>query len=146
MIRRKSIGKKSKSNISKVRELVFERDSNRCVVAGTPVGFNIPCAGELTIQHSVKRGMGGSALYDDPRLLRAMCAHHNSLDGSDASFNSLCMNNGWSIPRWAVVHNSPSMIPVRYEDGWYLLDDLGRQKIGDRVAFKLMANIYGENK
>lgn len=146
MKRHTSIGKKSKNAVNRVREGIFIRDKNRCVIEGTPVGFNIPCVGELTIQHSVKRGMGGSAKYDLPVYLRAMCAHHNSLDASDASFNRLCVVNGWSVPRWVADQDMIASVPVRYGDGWHLLNEFERIRIPDRVAFSLIHAIYGETK
>lgn len=146
MKRRATIGKQSKTAVNRVREAVFIRDKNRCVVEGTPVGVNIPCVGELTIQHSVKRGMGGSARFDKPVYLRAMCSHHNSLDASDARFNEMCKVNGWSVPRWVADRDMIACVPVRYADGWHLLNGMERIRIPDRVAFSLIDNLYGAEK
>lgn len=146
MKRRTSIGKQSKSAVNRVRDGIYIRDKNRCVVSGTPVGVNIPCAGELTIQHAVKRGMGGSAKYDLPVYLRAMCAHHNTLDANDARFNQFCIVNGWSVPRWVADRDMIAVVPVRYADGWHLLNEFERVRIPDRVAFSLIDNLYGEQR
>lgn len=146
MTPQKSIGKQSKAAVNRVREDIYIRDKNRCVVSGTPVGVNIPCEGELTIQHAVKRGMGGSAKYDKPVYLRAMCYHHNLLDANDARFNQMCLVNGWSVPRWVADRDLIASVPVRYLDGWHLLNGLERIRIPDRVAFSLIDHLYGDQK
>lgn len=138
-----SIGSRSKSNVQKVRQLVYDRDNNRCVASGFLAGAK-GCQGRLTIQHSVARGMGGSAKYDAPVFLRAMCEYHNFLDSQDADFHDLCIDHGWSLPRWLVESTPTDLIPVRYIDGWHILVDTIRVKVSDDVADQLRREINGQ--
>lgn len=128
------IGKQSRAQVNRVREQVFERDGYRCVVADSLTALEYPCAGELTIQHAVSRGMGGSALFDGIDYLRAMCSFHNGLDTSNALFRQTCLRNGWSIQRWMALSEGVKMIPVKYPDGWCLLQDGKRVPISDETA------------
>ena len=68
-----TIGRRSRSNVSKSRPVVFRRDGRECVVAGLWESVKWPCAGGLTVQHRRGRGMGGSAVWDEPDCLVAMC-------------------------------------------------------------------------
>ena len=124
-----SIGRRSRKQVDAVREAVFERDGQRCVA----YGFG-ECAGVLTVQHSVARGMGGSAKYDGIDFLRAMCAHHNTLDTADAAFHERCVKRGWSVPRWLADSQGIQVIPVLYSDGWHLLQNGERIRISDDTA------------
>lgn len=117
------VGKTSKAQVAKIRQQVFERDDHRCIVSGSNWGLAVPCAGDLTIQHAVTRGMGGSALYDGADFLRAMCSIHNGLDTSSADFRAECLRKGWSVPRWLADTQGIKNIPVWYADGWFLLQD-----------------------
>lgn len=139
-MRKTSIGRRSKNNISKVRQIVYDRDNNRCIASGFLAGAK-GCHGTLTIQHSVTRGMGGSALWDGPEYLRAMCAFHNTLETSDADFHDLCVENGWSIPRWLAESMPTDLIPVRYIDGWYILVGESRHSLPDELVEKLKKDI-----
>jgi hypothetical protein len=140
---KRSIGKRSKAATNNVREQVFSRDLNTCIVSGSRWAWLYPCGGELTIQHAVKRGMGGSALYDDPDYLRAMCAVHNFLDGGgNADFREACLRNGWSAHRWVADRFGAKVIPVWYQDGWHLLQNGGRVKISDNTADLIWSDIY----
>lgn len=139
-----SIGKRSRAQIAKVRQDVFDRDGSCCVVQGSIWGTIQPCGGALTIQHRVGRGMGGSAMFDTPNSLLAMCAVHNALAEASSEFGKYCQRNGLSVPRWVAASSPVSRIPVRYSDGWYLLDGLKRYQIPDNVATDLMVEIYGE--
>ena len=143
MKRRKSIGQQSKANVEKVRQIVYARDNHQCVasklVAGaTPLlGSASGCQGSLTIQHAVTRGMGGSARWDSPEYLRAMCAFHNFLDTSDAPFHDLCLENGWTLKRWQAERTPTNWIPVRYFDGWFVLVGGDRIEITERLALHM---------
>lgn len=105
-----------------------------CCVDGTWASLRWGCAGELTIQHAVGRGMGGSAKYDNIDFLRTMCARHNMLETADADFAKACVENGWSIPRWFADRFSVRAVPVLYSEGWYLLQNGNRLPISDKTA------------
>ena len=139
------IGKRSKAQVNKVRKLVFERDRHLCVVHGSLWQRLEPCWGDLTVQHAVARGMGGSAKWDGIDYLRAMCSHHNTLDTASSEFRKACIRNGWSMPRWLAEQNYPAkLLPVRYSDGWHLLQDGERIRISDATAVRIMSDIYGD--
>lgn len=137
-----SIGKKSKAQVDKVRQLIFERDGGDCIAAKV-FGF---CGGGLTVQHRVGRGMGGSAQYDTPAHLVTMCATHNELQTANATFAEICKSRGWSVPRWAVDRVPVSDIPVYYPGrGWYLLAADGSVRKITRVqAVPVMLALYGQ--
>jgi hypothetical protein len=137
--KRKTIGQRSRDQVDAIRPMVLLRDDYRCVVSGTPVGATSPCDGTATIQHRVGRGAGGSTQFDGPAYLLVMCVRHNVLETSSAAFAADCLENGWSLRRNA-VDVDPTQIPVRYRDGWYLLDADGcsRQRVHPNIADKLM--------
>lgn len=128
------IGKQSRTQVAKIREQVFERDNHQCVVSGSMSSLEWPCAGGLTIQHAVGRGMGGSAAVDGIDYLRAMCAYHNQLDTSSADFHRACLRNGWSVTRWMAQRKGILVIPVKYPDGWHLLQHGERIRISEKTA------------
>jgi hypothetical protein len=134
-----TIGKKSKAQVAKVRQLVFARDNWVCVVAHTFYGSR--CSDELTIQHRITRGMGSSARFDEPKHLLSMCAYHNFLDTADSVFRDFCVARGYSVKRWAA--NEAGVIPVHYSDGWFLLQGNGRAEVSNVEASKLMLEVYG---
>jgi len=138
-----SIGRKSRSNVSKSRPVVFRRDGRECVVAGLFEAVRWPCGGGLTVQHRRGRGMGGSALGDSPEALVSMCAVHNVLQTANPDFDRVCKRFGWSVPRWAADLHAMSRIPVRYADGWFLLSGDGRYSISYNTAQTLIEEIYG---
>jgi hypothetical protein len=139
-----SIGKKSRKQVEAIRQTVYERDNHTCVVHGSLWSMLVPCGGSLTIQHRVTRGMGSSAKYDDAPFLLSMCSIHNGLEPASAEFRAFCERQGYSIPRWAVEQTPISRIPVKYEDGWYLLSATGKHGIPEPVAADLFIEIYGE--
>jgi len=137
--RGKTIGQRSRDQVDAIRPMVQMRDDYRCVVSGTQYGRTSPCEGNITMQHRVGRGAGGSALFDGPPWLIVMCLRHNVLETSSADFAAVCLANGWSIRRNAIDLDA-ARIPVLYRDGWYLLDSDGcsRQRIHPSIAEKLM--------
>lgn len=144
-MKKMSIGKTSAKNVKSVRQAVYDRDNNECVVYQTEWSLKSPCAGILTIQHAVGRGMGGSKKWDRPEYLRTMCAHHNTLQTADADFDNYCKKvAGWAIPRWAAETFPVGRIPVLYKDGYYLLFGEERSRINSEVALDLLQEIYGE--
>lgn len=126
-----SIGKKSRANVARVRDKIFARDGFVCVASV----WGSHCRGRLTIQHAVKRGMGGSQLFDTPKFLRTMCELHNGLDASDPTFRRMSIMNGWSMMRQeALMLETP--VPVLYPNGgWFVLDDgFNREPVSDAQA------------
>jgi len=139
-----SVGARSKKNVKNVRQIVFERDEHQCIVRNSGWDLKHPCSGMMTIQHAVGRGMGGSARYDKEPYLRAMCWGHNTLAEANPDFAKACRSNGWSIPRWAVESTPIELLPVRYPDGWYLLQGSERVNIDEATANDLQREIYGD--
>lgn len=139
-----SIGKRSKYQLAKSRPIVFERDNEQCVVAGTIWETIQPCIGVLTLQHRVGRGMGGSAKWDAPNCLVTMCVVHNTLIESSYEFRSFCERNGFSILRRIADRMDISGIPVRYADGWYLLAGNSRFPIPEATAEAVISDLYDE--
>jgi hypothetical protein len=135
-----SIGKKSKSQVTASRPIVYERDGRKCVAQGTLW----PCHGSITLQHRVGKGAGGSAQYDAPAFLVCMCGHHNSLAESSADFANFCVQNGYSLRRSLAEQHPIARVPIRYPDGWHLLSGNIRSEISESTAIDLMAEIYGE--
>jgi hypothetical protein len=101
----------------KTRKAVYERDGNRCVACGDP--------NNLTLQHRVSKGMGGSKLYDQPAYLVTMCLTCNV--GLESNYNKAETGrfNGWKISRLAKPAPDPEKIPVRIGMEWFLLDNQG---------------------
>jgi hypothetical protein len=134
-------GKRSKANVERVRQTVYDRDGNVCVASG----FMRPCYGDLTIQHRVGRGMGGSAEYDtSPVWLLSLCWGHNVLETENAPARMAYRAYGWSVSRWVVESWDIEAVPVCYFDGWYKLVQDGRTPITEKVAAEMMGAIYGE--
>jgi len=136
-----SVGKRSKAQVEKVRQRVYDRDGG-CVVAGSAWALLWPCGGAWTIQHRVTRGMGGSAQFDQVESLLVMCAIHNQMDAGSMQFREACIRQGWSIPRWVVRSYAAGSVPVWYEDGWHWLEGDQRRPCLLRDAEKRMAEIY----
>ena len=132
--RPKTIGQRSRANLAQVRERVYDRDGHTCIVAGSRWEWLYPCGGELSLQHSVPRGMGGSAKYDDVDFLRTMCVVHNVMETSNAQFAQACQRNGWSVRRGIADQFGIKVIPVWYADGWHLLQGGERIRISKNTA------------
>ncbi len=137
-----SIGKRSKYQVAKSRPIVFERDQETCIVAGSIWETIQPCMGVLTLQHRVGRGMGGSAKWDAPNCLVTMCVVHNGLIESSREFRLYCERNGLSVLRRVADRVDVSSIPVRYSDGWHLLSGGQRFPISEATAEAVMADLY----
>jgi len=133
-------GKRSKANVERVRQTVYDRDGGLCVARG----FMRPCAGDLTIQHRVGRGMGGSSQYDtSPVWLLSLCWGHNVLETENADAREAYTARGWAVPRWVVNSWDISDVPVCYVDGWHWLGDNERLSVTDQVALERIGAIYG---
>ena len=137
-----SVGRKSKYQLAKSRPIVFERDQEQCIVAGSIWSTIQPCMGVLTLQHRVGRGMGGSAKWDAPNCLVLMCVTHNGLVESSREFRLYCERNGLSILRRVADRVDVSSIPVRYSDGWHLLAGDSRFPISEATAEAVMSDLY----
>lgn len=113
----------------KVRNQVFARDEYRCVACGT--------SNALTIQHRVSKGMGGSKQFDTVAYLLAMCNFCNTRLESDAEWAEIGLDSGWKMMRNVKPKQDPTQVPVRYLDGWYVLNQYGgRTKIGETPKIK----------
>jgi len=128
-----SVGKRSQAEVNKNRKRIYVRDG-QCVVQGTDVSFKYRCFGDLTIQHRVSRGMGSSNLFDEPNGLIAFCYEHNLLEPRSSEFRAICEEYGWSVKRGYATRFGLSSIPVKYDDGWYLLENFARRQISDDEA------------
>ena len=140
-----SLGKKSKSQVERLREKVYKRDGYGCVACRVIFRFENAFRDDLTIQHRVSRGMGGSARYDTSMaFLISFCAGHNLAETAEAKFAQQCIDYGWAVPRWVVDRGWPiETVPVRYHDGWWMLDDVDRVPVTDKIARDRMLEIYG---
>jgi hypothetical protein len=133
-------GKRSKANVERVRQVVYDRDGGVCVAGG----FMRPCYGDLTIQHRVGRGMGGSAQYDtSPSWLLSLCWGHNVFETENATAREAYKARGWSVSRWVVESWKIDDVPVLYFDGWNLLVHNERLPVDEKVALERMGAIYG---
>ena len=137
-----SIGKRSKYQLVKSRPIVFQRDQEQCIVAGTIWETIQPCMGVLTLQHRVGRGMGGSAKWDAPNCLVTMCIIHNGLIESSYEFRNYCERNGLAIRRAVADRMDIASIPVRYADGWFLLSGYSRYPISENTAEAVISDLY----
>jgi len=129
--------------MEKWRKHVYRRDRDRCIAC--EYLFGRVSDDQLTLQHRVSRGMGGSARYDEtPAGLIAFCAGHNLAETAEAKFAGQCRDFGWSVPRWVVDRGwSLEMVPVRYADGWFALENLERVPLSEDLALDRMLEIYG---
>jgi len=138
-----SVGKKSRASVARNRVKVFARDGFECVMAGSFWAVMQSCGGGATVQHRVGRGMGGSAKWDEPPYLVSMCYHHNALIESSAEFRNYCERNGISIRRAYMDRWRIEQIPIRYNDGWFLLSADRRVPITERLAIAVFEEMYG---
>lgn len=106
-------------NPRKARDLVFQRDGDRCAHCGTSFG--------LTIQHRINRQMGGSKTRDTPAHLLTLCHASNVRLEADSAFADLGRAMGWKLRSW----QDPTEVPVRYFDGstYTLTDRFTRQLV-----------------
>lgn len=145
--RRQSIGQRSKKQVEDNRPGVYERDNHQCVVAGSLWARLFPCTGSLTIQHGIGKGMGGSAEFDSPECLRAMCLGHNDQQPKNSAFAKECVWFGWAIERGRRGLDYTN-IPVRYPDGrdYLLTPDFQKQLLTLDEAAELRTLIHGHRK
>lgn len=105
----------------KVRQKIFQRDGECCVVCGT--------TNDLTIHHRVNRGAGGSKLFDSYPYLLLVCTYCNSDMESSLSKSALAKANGYKLSRNANPPIDPTEKAVYYYNlgEWYLLDNNGEK-------------------
>lgn len=110
------------------RQRVFTRDSFRCVKCLTLTS--------LQFQHRVAVGSGGTKHRPSAAEGAVLCAVHN--DEAEGSMNRVMLSLGLKLPQRHNIarnHELALNIPIRYCDGWYLVDDLGaRNPVTDDEA------------
>lgn len=101
---------------------VRARDGGVCVVCGLPGSPTDP----LVIHHRVNRGMGGSKApeVNEPASLLIVHASINGAFEADPRLIVRAYVEGWKVKRPA----DPATVPVRYPDGWWLLDNDGGRR------------------
>lgn len=97
--------------------MIYERDSFQCVACQSMQN--------LTLQHRVSKGMGGSKLYDLPAFLITMCLKCNTELESDYKWAEEGRFNGWKILRITKPPSDPEKIPVKIGKEWFFLDNEG---------------------
>ena len=112
----------------KKRRLVYERDGFRCAAEGP----HCQRFTNLTIQHRINRGMGGSKRRDSLSNLLTLCAACNGLLESDAEFAERGRDQGWKLYSWEI----PTMVPlfVTWSRQWLLLNDEGESYPASRLV------------
>lgn len=106
-----------KSVSKATRQAVYERDGWRCAACGS--------AWDLTIQHRVSKGMGGSKTLDRLPNLLTLCNLCNTRLEADADFAASGRERGWKVKRNR-PGETPETSPVVYgwcPGQWYLLSD-----------------------
>ena len=142
-----SVGKKANKVLDRLRPQIFARDG-ACVVRGSQWDLIDECRGDLTLQHRAPRGMGGNTDdFNAPENLLAMCLNHNRLERNSVPFRDFCRRSGYAMPRWIIEGANgldAGMVPVRYADGWHLVEGLDRRAISAETALTVIAMIYGD--
>lgn len=95
------------------KKKLFARDEEQCWHCGTTE--------QLTVQHRVNRGMGGSKRRDNAANLILLCWFVNfEMEASSRAAES-ARRAGWKVDRGA----TPELTPVFHHptNAWYLLDD-----------------------
>jgi hypothetical protein len=100
------------------RRIVRERDGHRCQSCGVSI-VDRPSA----LHHRRRKGMGGSALLEQPANLIRACGNGNAdfCHGYMHSNPDHAHDIGWVL--WAT--DDPETTPVLLFDGWFLLSDDG---------------------
>lgn len=113
----------SRRDIDAARRLVRERDGGRCMI----------CGAEATdVHHRRRKGMGGSALLEQPSNLVTLCGLGNTSG-----------HHGWAHQNpdeahyigWLLYDFEPAAeTPVYILGEWFLLDDEGGKTPCDSVG------------
>jgi 5-methylcytosine-specific restriction endonuclease McrA len=102
---------------AKLRQAIFDRDGRKCVACNS--------ASNLTIQHRVSKGMGGSKLYDTFPYLITMCQPCNVGLESNYELAEQGRFNGWKLSRNTRPPVNPEEVPVKIGATWFYLDSNG---------------------
>lgn len=115
-----------------VRRAVYERDNFRCVACDTTE--------DLTFQHRVATGMGGSKLRPGAVAGLTLCLRCNQ--ACEADMQTVALRNGYKVRRWA----DPSRVPVYYPHlfGWFVLAGVKANRITGPIALDMMHAVYGD--
>lgn len=105
-----------------VQRSVRARDGGVCVVCGQTGTPWDP----LVIHHRRNRGQGGSTdpALNQPANLLLVHSSVNSAWEADAGRAAVARRAGWKVSRYVDAPETP----VRYPDGWWLLDDDGGRR------------------
>lgn len=96
------------------RGIVLARDDMRCVITGDPV-LNAP----YSIHHRLPRGRGGTNVAANLIVLSGTGA--TGAHGEVESHRQIAYEYGWLLR----TGDNPERVPVKYHDGWWLLDNQG---------------------
>jgi hypothetical protein len=77
----------------------------------------------LTIQHRVSKGMGGSKKFDTPAFLITMCLSCNIELESDSAKAEVGRANGWKLSRNAYPAINPEQVPIKVGAKWFYIDN-----------------------
>ena len=110
----------------KVRHAVYERDEHRCVRCGEPLR-----PGWRSLQHRIRRGMGGSRHANTMANLIALCGDGTTgCHGETESCRFEARQLGYAVLSW----ENPEQVPVLYhgrewryltDNGWVPAPELG---------------------
>lgn len=113
----------SRKDVDAARRLVRERDGGRCLMCGTEAD---------NIHHRRRKGMGGSALLEQPSNLVTLCGLGNASgchgEVHQNPWEAHC--EGWLLYSGEIAAETPVM--TRF--GWVLLDDEGGRTPCDSVG------------
>lgn len=127
---------------SKIRKAVFARDHYFCAMTAYS-----SCVGDLTLQHRVGRGMGGSKRLDGFSNLLSLCAWHNQLIEADAQAKQWALRHGVSVLRRHAALFDVAHIPVFVDGEWWFLDGAGfRVGVPDVTAEAIIEDLLYEGE
>lgn len=94
-------------------ERLFERDNGQCWHCGTTEN--------LTVQHRMNRGMGGSRLRDNPANLILLCWYSNFEMEASSVKAEVARVSGWKIRNGYIPANVPAF--HQPSNTWICLND-----------------------
>jgi hypothetical protein len=122
---------------AKLKAIVFDRDGNRCVIAGPN------CTGvAVDPDHRANRGSGGSKVLDIPENIISACRLCNGMkEDVDRERRADLIARGLRVEKAAtnaVTVERCRLRPVMYPDGWFFLEGNSRREVAGDVAVALM--------